>query len=117
MDTRTLRLLVYNIDVNRKHRVVGQTLLDLKDLDLSQGRMNLTADLEKYVKTSDAEMPEVLVSVCYNETISRLTVNVVECKNVKVTDRLNQVLRKIYARFYPSLRAVPRPRIPTFGCN
>ena len=36
---RILRILVYNIDVNRKHRVLGQTLLELVDVDLSQGRL------------------------------------------------------------------------------
>ena len=36
---RTLRILVYNIDVNRKHRVLGESRLDLNDVDLSQGRL------------------------------------------------------------------------------
>ena len=36
---RTLRILVFNIDVNRKHRIVGQTLLDLAEVDLSQGKL------------------------------------------------------------------------------
>jgi hypothetical protein len=39
VDTRTLRLLVYNIDVNRKHRVIGQTMLDMKSMDLSSGKL------------------------------------------------------------------------------
>ena len=36
---RTLRILVYNIDVNRKHRVVGVSHLELKDIDLTQGKL------------------------------------------------------------------------------
>ena len=36
---RTLRILVFNIDVNRKHRILGQTLLELADVDLSHGRL------------------------------------------------------------------------------
>ena len=36
---RTLRILVYNIDVNRKHRIVGVSHLELKDVDLSQGKL------------------------------------------------------------------------------
>ena len=46
---------------------------------------NLTADLEKYVKTSESDLPEILLSICFNATISRLTVNVVECENIKVS--------------------------------
>ena len=99
---RTLRILVYNIDVNRKHRILGQTLLELADVDLSQGRLvsinlthliklfqtfhflfqNLNADLQKFVNLND--LPELLLSVCYNATLQRLTVNVVEGKNFKV---------------------------------
>ena len=44
---------------------------------------SLNADLQKFV--NDSEMPEILLSVCYNATLSRLTVNVIEAKNVKVT--------------------------------
>eukprot|EP00094_Tigriopus_californicus_P012895 TCALIF_12468-PA protein Name:"Similar to SYT15 Synaptotagmin-15 (Homo sapiens)" AED:0.03 eAED:0.03 QI:0/0.9/0.81/1/0.9/0.81/11/60/536 len=92
---RTLRLLVFNIDVNRKHRVIGQTILELQDIDLNQGRLvrivpiwsrsgdNLTADLEPYVKTLESDLPEVLISLCYNTSISRLTINLVEAKNLK----------------------------------
>ena len=36
---RILRILVYNIDVNRKHRILGQTLLDLADVDFFQGKL------------------------------------------------------------------------------
>ena len=36
---RTLRILVYNVDVNRKHRVLGESRLELSDVDLSQGRL------------------------------------------------------------------------------
>ena len=39
MFERTLRILVYNIDVNRKHRIVGVSHLELKDVDLSQGKL------------------------------------------------------------------------------
>lgn len=84
---RTLRLLVYNIDVNRKHRVVGQTLLELADVDLSQGKLSLSADLQKFVNSTD--LPELLLSVCYNATLLRLTVNVVEGKNFKSTSSEN----------------------------
>jgi len=84
---RTLRILVFNIDVNRKHRIVGQTLLDLADVDLSQGKLNLTADLQKFVNLND--LPELLLSVCYNATLLRLTVNVVEGKNFKSVNSEN----------------------------
>ena len=58
----------------------------MKELDLSSGKLNLHADLERYVKTTEAaERPEILLSICFNESISRLTVTVVECKHLKVS--------------------------------
>ena len=66
--------------------VTYQTLLSVKELDLSSGKLNLHADLERYVKTTEAaERPEILLSICFNESISRLTVTVVECKHLKVS--------------------------------
>ena len=76
---------MYNIDVNRKHKVIGQTLLDLEEVNLNQGKLNLTSDLQRYVKASETgDTPEILLSLCFNGGISRLTVNVVECRNLKV---------------------------------
>ena len=43
---------------------------------------NLTADLQTFVNIND--LPELLLSVCYNANLLRLTVNVVEGKNFKV---------------------------------
>ena len=44
---------------------------------------NLTADLQTFVNIND--LPELLLSVCYNVNLLRLTVNVVEGKNFKVS--------------------------------
>ena len=43
---------------------------------------NLNADLQRFINSS--ELPEVLLSVCYNANLARLTVNVVEGKFFKV---------------------------------
>ena len=52
---RTLRILVYNIDVNRKHRVLGESRLDLNDVDLTQGRLvSMQNQCTKEGETSDA---------------------------------------------------------------
>lgn len=131
--SRTLRLLVFNIDVNRlaihfinqrlvwlvkqftfykldfrKHRGLGQSLLDIKDVNLTHGKLvkenlfhfrvlsfqnwsfliclfsfqNLNADLQRFINSS--EHPEILLSICYNGTLCRLTVNVVEGRFFKV---------------------------------
>ena len=46
---------------------------------------NLTADLQTFVNIND--LPELLLSVCYNANLLRLTVNVVEGKNFKVSSQ------------------------------
>ena len=64
---------------------------------------SLTADLQKFVNT--AELPEVLLSVCFNATLCRLSVNVVEGRNIKVriNERLSVLREKRNINFHLSL--------------
>ena len=56
---------------------------------------NLTADLQTFVNIND--LPELLLSVCYNANLLRLTVNVVEGKNFKVSSQATlTILHQMY---------------------
>ena len=44
---------IYNIDVNRKHKIIGQVLCGLKDLDLEKSsKIEMAMDISKYVRYS-----------------------------------------------------------------
>lgn len=85
MDDRILKLKIFNIDVNRKHRIIGQVLCSLKDLDWERNsKIDMGVDISKYTRNSLGDKgSELLLSVCYNPTISRLTVNVLEAKDLR----------------------------------
>lgn len=55
---------------------------------------NLTADLQTFVNIND--LPELLLSVCYNANLLRLTVNVVEGKNFKVSSQATLTIHQMY---------------------
>ena len=55
---------------------------------------NLTADLQTFVNIND--LPELLLSVCYNANLLRLTVNVVEGKNFKVSSQATLTIYQMY---------------------
>jgi len=90
MAERILKLKIYNIDVNRKHKIIGQVLCGLKDLNWEKTcKIDMAMDISKYTRNSLGDKcSEILLSLCYNPSISRLTVNVLEgkdlcCKNNK----------------------------------
>ena len=69
---------------------------------------NLNADLQPFVNMSD--LPELLLSVCYNANLQRLTVNVIEGKNFKVrkyrlltfiTSFYGQLIRELILKTHP----------------
>ena len=69
---------------------------------------NLNADLQTFVNMSD--LPELLLSVCYNANLQRLTVNVIEGKNFKVrkyglltfiTSFYGQLIRELILKTHP----------------
>ena len=67
---------------------------------------NLTADLQTFVNIND--LPELLLSVCYNANLLRLTVNVVEGKNFKVSSQqCSRCLAIHNARRLKNGRALP----------
>ena len=85
---------------------------------------NLNADLQPFVNMSD--LPELLLSVCYNANLQRLTVNVIEGKNFKVNTCYSyfyyKLLRSIDQRTHlenPShggfLSVFPSPFSPPLG--
>ena len=98
----SFQLKIYNIDVNRKHKIIGQVLCGLKDLDLEKSsKIEMAMDISKYVRYSSLSNrfilslvlfyrnsvgdkgSELLLSLCYNPSISRLPVNVFEAKDLR----------------------------------
>ena len=70
---------------------------------------NLTADLQTFVNIND--LPELLLSVCYNANLLRLTVNVVEGKNFKVSSQATLTIHQMYI----IQKRIPSYKVTLFG--
>ncbi|XP_023348363.1 synaptotagmin-15 [Eurytemora carolleeae] len=82
---------VMNIDVNKKHRVIGQVLCSLTDMDfININKFEMASDIAKYTRGSvGGGTPELLLSIGFNPTISRLTVNILQGKNFRKKSKEN----------------------------
>lgn len=87
MEERTLKLSVYDNDRGKRHNIIGHALFPLKDLDLtSNENIDVWKDLEAEVQDTPSDLGEMLVSLCYNQNLERLTVTVFEAKHLRFPD-------------------------------
>ncbi|GAU97449.1 hypothetical protein RvY_08738 [Ramazzottius varieornatus] len=84
---RTLKLTVFDIDRRKKHNLLGYVILPLSDFNVDSDRNpTIYRDLQSVVSDipSPSSRGELLISLCYNSDLQRLTVNVVEGKNFRI---------------------------------
>ncbi|XP_067828440.1 synaptotagmin-15 [Heptranchias perlo] len=84
LSQRTLKVLVYDIDKQKKHQLIGQVILPLNSNVLSEdGKLAMWKDLE----TGDLEVPseygDINFSLSYNGDLGQLTVLVLRAKGLK----------------------------------
>ncbi|CAG7817180.1 unnamed protein product [Allacma fusca] len=92
---RSLKLCVYDVDSNKKTSMLGYVIQPLKDIDWSFGKQVFKEDLLRDSGELSPNIGEVLVSLCYNASISRLTVNVLESKGIKSRESASGVYAKV----------------------
>ncbi|XP_055332141.1 synaptotagmin-15-like isoform X2 [Paramacrobiotus metropolitanus] len=86
INERILRFSVYDIDRRKKHVLIGHAFHSLCDFNVALEHFPVTwKDLHKEateVENSNSVRGELLVSLCYNDDIQRLTVNIIEGKSL-----------------------------------
>lgn len=87
-EQRILKVTVLDSDRGKRYNVIGHTFFPLKDIDLTSNEMvvqwkDLTKDAEDIVPVDVGEM---LVSLCYNENLERLTITICEAKGLKMPE-------------------------------
>ncbi|GIY95537.1 hypothetical protein CEXT_380231 [Caerostris extrusa] len=87
-EERILKATVLDSDRGKRYNVVGHALFPLKDIDLATDEMSVQwKDLIKDVDTVvPCDAGELLVSLCYNQNLERLTVTVCEAKGLKLPE-------------------------------
>ncbi|KAG8193592.1 hypothetical protein JTE90_000227 [Oedothorax gibbosus] len=92
-EERILKATVLDSDRGKRYHVVGHALFPLKDIDLANNEM--CVQWKDLIKNVDAVVPidvgELLVSLCYNDNLERLTVTVCEAKSLKMPENPNEL--------------------------
>ncbi|XP_051990438.1 synaptotagmin-4 [Xyrauchen texanus] len=81
-----LHFMVLSFDRFSRDEVIGETLVPLSDIDLSEGRVLMSRDIIKKNVRKSAGRGELLLSLCYQSTASTLTVVVLKARHLPKTD-------------------------------
>ncbi|NXA56206.1 SYT15 protein, partial [Nothocercus julius] len=83
----TLKFLVYHVDKQKKHHLLGQVIFPLKNETLTDdSKIVIWRDLEKDNLEPPSEYGDIQFSLSYNDYLGRLTVVVLRAKGLKLQD-------------------------------
>ncbi|XP_020779758.2 synaptotagmin Vb [Boleophthalmus pectinirostris] len=82
---KTLVLQVYDFDRFSKHDMIGEIKIPMNSVDLGQP-MQMWRDLESGEKEEQEKLGDICISLRYVPTAGKLTVNIMEAKNLKKMD-------------------------------
>ncbi|KAM8806435.1 synaptotagmin-15-like [Eudromia elegans] len=84
----TLKFLVYHVDKQKHHHLLGQVIFPLKNESLTDdSRTVIWRDLEKDNLEPPSEYGDIQFSLSYNDYLGRLTVVVLRAKGLKLHDK------------------------------
>ncbi|XP_054132542.1 synaptotagmin-15 [Melozone crissalis] len=84
---RTLKFLVYHVDKQKKHHLLGQVIFPLKNEALTEdNRLVIWRDLEKENLEPPSEHGDIQFSLSYNDYLGRLTVVVLRARGLKLQE-------------------------------
>ncbi|NXS91964.1 SYT15 protein, partial [Jacana jacana] len=84
---RTLKFLVYHIDKQKKHHLLGQVIFPLKNEKLTDdNKLVIRRDLEKDNSEPPSEYGDIQFSLSYNDYLGRLTVVVPRARGLKLQE-------------------------------
>ncbi|KAM6265898.1 LOW QUALITY PROTEIN: synaptotagmin-15-like [Porphyrio hochstetteri] len=89
---RTLKFLVYHVDQQKKHHLLGYTIFPLKTERLTDdNKLVIWRDLEKENLESKAEYGDIQFSLSYNSYLGRPTVVVLRARGLKLQEESHAV--------------------------
>ncbi|NXE72967.1 SYT15 protein, partial [Cochlearius cochlearius] len=82
---RTLKFLVYHVDQQKKHHLLGQVIFPLKNETLpDDNKLVIWRDLEKENLEPPSDYGDIQFSLSYNDYLGRLTVVVLRARGLKL---------------------------------
>uniref|UniRef100_A0A8C6JCD9 Uncharacterized protein n=1 Tax=Melopsittacus undulatus TaxID=13146 RepID=A0A8C6JCD9_MELUD len=108
---RTLKFLVYHVDKQKKHHLLGQVIFPLKNEILTDdNKLIIWRDLEKESLEPPSEYGDIQFSLSYNDYLGRLTVVVLRARGLKFQEESHAISK------YDFLSAISS-RIPVLICS
>ncbi|KFP08835.1 Synaptotagmin-15, partial [Egretta garzetta] len=84
---RTLKFLVYHVDQQKKHHLLGQAIFPLKNEALpDDNKLVVWRDLEKENLEPPSDYGDIQFSLSYNDYLGRLTVVVLRARGLKLQE-------------------------------
>ncbi|OQV14712.1 Synaptotagmin-15 [Hypsibius exemplaris] len=117
---RVLKFSVFDIDRRKKHNLIGQAAYPLVDFDVNSDKHpTVFLDLDKEISEipSSAGRGELLISMCYNMDLQRLTINVVEGKNFRTGEKSAPIDSFVQISLKHQSRLVKRKKTQTVRAN
>ncbi|KAK0053155.1 synaptotagmin-15 [Biomphalaria pfeifferi] len=106
LEERVLKLTVLDVDRHKRHQVIGHALYPLREHDCENNvRLVIWRDLEREVSECTANKGEILVSLCYNNHLERLTIGLFETRDMCTTPPTAPGIGKYPGRM---LHTIPR---------
>ncbi|KAM4612098.1 synaptotagmin-4 [Polymixia lowei] len=81
-----LHFMVLSFDRFSRDEVIGETLVPLAGIDLSEGRVLMSREIIKRNVKKSAGLGDLLLSLCYQSTTNTLTVVVLKARHLPKTD-------------------------------
>uniref|UniRef100_A0A669Q3R0 C2 domain-containing protein n=1 Tax=Phasianus colchicus TaxID=9054 RepID=A0A669Q3R0_PHACC len=89
---RTLKFLVYHVDKQKHHHLLGRVIFPLKNETLTDdSKVVVWRDLEKENLETPSEHGDIQFSLSYNDYLGRLTVVVLRARGLKLQDESRAV--------------------------
>lgn len=89
---RTLKFLVYHVDKQKHHHLLGQVIFPLKNETLTDdSKVVVWRDLEKENLETPSEYGDIQFSLSYNDYLGRLSVVVLRARGLKLQDESHAV--------------------------
>ncbi|XP_049666090.1 synaptotagmin-15-like isoform X2 [Accipiter gentilis] len=96
---RTLKFLVYHVNKQKKHHLLGQVTFPLKNQTLTDdNKLVIWRDLEKENLEPPSEHGDIQFSLSYNDYLGRLTVVVLRARGLKLQEESHAVKTHLLGR-------------------
>lgn len=112
-----LHFMVLSFDRFSRDEVIGETLVPLSGIDLSEGRVLMSREIIKRNIKKSSGRGELLLSLCYQSTTNTLTVVVLKARHLPKTDNNGLTDSYVKVNMYHGKKRVCKKKTHVKKCS